>query len=98
MKLTADTTEMRNASQKLKEMSEEYTALYTRLMNTASNMGEAWKAPDNLAFVEQINGFCEELKQMTDHIMQSSMALEQQAVNYETTVENNVTGVKKLVN
>lgn len=98
MKLTADTTEMRNVSQKLKEMSEEYSALYTRLMNTASTMGDAWRAPDNQAFVEQISGFCDDLKQMTDHIIQSSQALEQQAVNYETTVENNVTGVKKLVN
>lgn len=98
MKLTADTQEMRNASQKLKEMSEEYTTIYTRLMNAASTMGEAWKAPDNLAFVEQITGFCDELKQMTDHIVQSSQALEQQALNYEATVENNITGVKKLVN
>lgn len=98
MKLVVDTPEMHKASQKLTQLSEEYTSLYNRLINTASTMGEAWKAPDNLAFVDQINGFCEELQQMTQHISQSAQALEMQAKNYETTCENNVTGVKKLVN
>lgn len=98
MKMTTDTGEMHKASQKLTQLSEEYTSIYTRLLNTASTMGEAWKAPDNLAYVEQINGFLEELKAMTSHIEQSAQALDQQALNYETTVENNVAGVKKLVN
>lgn len=98
MKMTTDTGEMHNASQKLTQLAEDYTTIYTRLLNTASTMGEAWKAPDNLAFVEQINGFLEELKMMTSHIEQSAQALDQQALNYEATVENNVTGVKKLVN
>lgn len=98
MKITTDTGEMRSASQKLMQMSEDYTSIYTRLLETASTMGEAWKAPDNLAYVEQINGFLEELNQMTKHIEQSATALEQQAANYEQTVEHNTAEVKKLVN
>lgn len=98
MKLTVDTAELHSASQKLAKQAEEYTALYNRLLNTASTMGEAWKAPDNLAFVDQINGFCQELQDMASHIEQASLALEQQATNYDTTSENNVTSVKKLAN
>lgn len=98
MKMTTDTGEMHKASQKLTQLAEDYTSVYTRLLNTASTMGDAWKAPDNLAYVEQINGFLEELKAMTGHIEQSAQALDQQAVNYESTVENNIVGVKKLVN
>lgn len=98
MKMTTDTGEMHKASEKLTQQAEEYTSIYTRLLNTASTMGEAWKAPDNLAYVDQINGFLEELKAMTSHIDQSAQALNQQATNYEATVENNVVGVKKLVN
>lgn len=98
MKLTADTGEMRSVAQKLSQLAGEYTSVYTRLLNTASTMGDAWKAPDNLAYVEQINGFLEELKAMTEHIKQSAQALEQQAGNYEATVENNIAGVKKLAN
>lgn len=98
MKLTVDTGEMRSAAGKLKQLAEEYTSIYTSLLNKASTMGEAWKAPDNLAYVEQINGFLEELKAMTNHINGSAQALEQQAGNYEATVDSNIVGVKKLNN
>ena len=98
MKLTVDTGEMHKSVQMLTQLAEEYAAIYSRLLNTASNMGNAWKAPDNLAYVEQINGFCEELKAMTAHIQQATTAFEQQAKNYEATTETNIIEVKKLVN
>ena len=98
MKLVVDPPELHKAAQKFVQLSEDYTTLYNRLLNTASTMGEAWKAEDNLAFVDQINGFCDDLKAMTEHLQQASQALEQQANNYETTRDNNVTGVKQLAN
>lgn len=98
MKLVVDPPELHTASQRFSELSTDYTDVYTRLMNTASTMGEAWKAADNLAFVDQINGFCDELKAMADHLLQASNALEQQALNYETTRENNITNVRQLAN
>ena len=49
-----DPPELHKSSQKFTQLAEEYTSVYNRLMNTASTMGEAWKAADNLAFVEQI--------------------------------------------
>ena len=98
MKFVVDPPELHKASQKFFQLSEDYTAVHNRLINTASTMGEAWKAADNLAFVEQINGFCEELKAMTKHLEQASQALEQQALNYETTRDGNITGVKQLIN
>ena len=98
MKFTVDPPELHKASQRLSQLSGEYTDVYNRLMTTASTMGEAWKAADNLAFVDQIKGFCDELKAMSDHLLQAGKALEQQAANYETTRENNITGVKQLAN
>jgi len=98
MKLVVDPPELHTASRTFIGLSEEYSTLHTSLINTASTMGEAWKAADNLAFVEQITGFCDELKAMTDHLVQASDALEKQAINYETTRDNNVTGVKQLAN
>ena len=94
MKMTTDTGEMHKASQKLTQLAEEYTSIYTHLLNTSSTMGDAWKDFDNLACVERINGFLEELKAMTIHIEQSAQALDQQTLNYESTVENIVSGVK----
>jgi len=98
MKFVVDPPELHRASQKFTKLSEEYSTIYTRLLNTASTMGEAWKAADNLAFVDQINGFCVELKAMSTHLQQAAVALKQQATNYETTRDSNVTGVKQLKN
>jgi WXG100 family type VII secretion target len=98
MKLIVDPPELHKASQKFSQLSNEYTDVYNRLMNAASTMGEAWKAADNLAFVDQITGFCDDLKAMTDHLLQASAALDQQAANYETTRDNNIANVRQLVN
>ena len=98
MKLIVDPPELHKASQKFIQLSGDYTSVYERLINTASTMGEAWKAADNLAFVEQINGFCDDLRAMAEHLDQAAQALEQQALNYETTRDNNITGVKQLAN
>lgn len=98
MKLVVDPPALHSASQKLGQLSTDYSSVYNRLINTASTMGEAWKAADNLAYVEQINGFCEELKAMTDHLAQASQTLELQAKNYEATRDNNISGAKQLQN
>jgi hypothetical protein len=61
-------------------------------------MGEAWKAADNLAFVDQINGFCDDLAKMVAHLNQAAQGLTMQARNYEATRDNNVSGVRQLQN
>ncbi len=90
--------EMEKASNSLKTISETYTEIYKKLFQEVGTMGEAWEGEDNIAFVNQINGFCEELKQMADKIMLASTTLKQQKDNYVTTQQNLVTEVKKLAN
>ncbi len=90
--------DMANASQKLQTLSETYTEIYTQLMQEANTMGTAWEGADNLAFVEQINGFTEELKQMATKLSNASQALDKQRANYVARQESNITQVKKLVN
>ncbi|MDR1638854.1 MAG: hypothetical protein LBT59_04085 [Clostridiales bacterium] len=75
--------ELRKASTTLQELSKEYTEIYKSLLNTASTMGAAWEAPDNLAFVEQINGFTAELQAVAEGMIVSAQTLDQQAGNYE---------------
>lgn len=90
--------DMAKASQKLQALSESYTEIYTQLMQEANTMGTAWEGADNLAFVEQINGFTEELKQMAAKLSTASQALDQQRANYVARQESNITQVKKLMN
>ena len=90
--------EMAKASQKLQALSETYTEIYTQLMQEANTMGSAWEGADNLAFVEQINGFTEELKAMATKLSIASQALDKQRANYVAIQESNITQVKKLIN
>lgn len=98
MILDVDTLALRTAAKQFASYSEDYTTVYTRLMNAAQTMGDAWNSADNQAFVEQISGFCEELKAMANHLQQASQALDQQALNYETTRDTNITAAKQLAN
>ncbi len=90
--------EMETASKKLAEMSETYKGIYTQLMQAASTMGEAWEGEDNLAFVDQINGLNDDLKNMADKLLTASRALDTQRANYAQTQENNMVQVRKLTN
>lgn len=90
--------ELITASDKLLSVSETYTEIYTQLLQQAETMGTAWQGADNLAFVEQITGFTDELKAMADKILLASEALKQQSQNYTDRQEANITQVKKLTN
>jgi len=90
--------DMAKASQKLQALSETYTEIYTQLMQEASTMGSAWEGADNIAFVEQITGFTEDLKMMASKLSAASQALDKQRANYVARQDNNITQVKKLAN
>ena len=98
MKFYVDPPELHTAAGKLRQFSTDYTTVYNRLINAASTMGDAYKSSDNEAFVQQITGFCEELKAMADHLDLSAQALDKQAENYEMTRDNNIAVVKTLAN
>ncbi len=90
--------ELRATSAKLADLSGEYTSVYNKLMQDASTMGAAWEGEDNQAFVQQISGFTEELKQMADKILAASEGLKMQADNYSARQDDNIAVVKTLPN
>lgn len=90
--------DMAKASKTLQEISQSYTDIYTQLMQKASTMGAAFEGADNLAFVEQITGFSEELKSMAQKLSTASQTLDKQRQNYVNRQDGNITQVKKLKN
>ena len=89
---------MEAASKKLKELSGIYTDIYKQLLQESETMGTAWEGADNQAFVQQISGFTDELKQMASKLDLAGDTLKQQVDNYKARQESNITEVKKLVN
>ena len=98
MRFNVDPPELNRASEKFTQLAGDYNTVYNRLLNTASTMGEAYKAADNLAFVDQINGFCDDLAAMVAHLNQASDALKKQATMYTEQSEHNTTTVRTLAN
>lgn len=90
--------ELESASTKLSEYSETYLQISNQLMLQAETMSQAWEGEDNIAFVNQIKGFTEELKMMSDKLKTSSDVLLQQKNNYATRQQNNIDQVKQLAN
>ena len=90
--------DMGKAAQKLQAISVSYTNIYSQLMQEANTMGTAWEGADNIAFVEQINGFTEELKAMAAKLSAASQMLDRQKANYIARQDSNITQVKKLIN
>lgn len=90
--------ELGKAAERLLDLSDAYTQISTQLFQTAGTMGEAWQGEDNLAFVDQINGFCEELKTMAEKLRTDAEALKTQQANYANRQQDNITQVRKLAN
>lgn len=86
------------AADKLDEYSESYVSIYTQMMQLASTMGQAWEGEDNVAFVDQISGFCDDLKSMADKLKNSAQILRTQRDNYVNRQNDNIAQVRKLTN
>ena len=86
------------ASRKLAGQSQTYTQIYQQLMQEAGTMGAAWEGEDNLAFVNQITGFTDEMKMMADKLQTASDAMETQRKNYKNRQDANIAQVKQLTN
>jgi len=98
MRFSVDPPELRNAAAQFQSNASAYQSVYNSLLNTANTMGEAWRAEDNLAFVNQINTLCLKLNAMVEHLNQAAQGLIQQATNYESTRDHNKTSVTALPN
>ncbi|MDR2591058.1 MAG: WXG100 family type VII secretion target [Oscillospiraceae bacterium] len=90
--------QLEQASKKLAEYSQTYTQIYQQLMQEANTMGTAWEGEDNLAFVNQITGFTEELRLMASKLQTASEALNTQRMNYKNRQEANISQVRNLAN
>lgn len=95
---SVDPQALTDAATKLSDISGTYTDVSTQMMEKAQTMGAAWDAEDNLAFVTQITGFCDDLKSMASKLMTASETITQQNANYKGRCEDNIAQVKKLTN
>ncbi len=90
--------EMERAAKKLQTISQNYKDISAKLMQKAKTMGAAWNGADNLAFVEQISGFAEDMQAMAGRLLIAGQTLSRQRANYAARQEANMTAVRRLTN
>ena len=95
---TVTPAELGKAAGQLRSISETYTSLYKSLFEKVQAMSAAWDSDDNLAFVSQINGFCDDLQNMALKLHNAADALDMQKANYEERLQANISEVRKLTN
>lgn len=82
----------------LEDNSAVYTQIYQQLLQEAETMGAAWEGVDNQAFVEQIKGFTDDLKQMAQRLLDAAEVIRTEKEGYIARQDTNVTEVRKLQN
>lgn len=95
---SVDPQGLNEAVKRLSDLSQRYAEISKQLMQRAETMGSAWDAPDNLAFVAQIQGLTDDLNMMAKKLQSDSEALAQQSQRYQQRMEENIAQVKKLSN
>ena len=89
---------LEKAAQEIEALAGDYQSQYNQLYSETGAMASSWSGKDNLAFVNQIDGFKEDFKKMYDHMIKYADFLRISAEAYRTTQDNVVLRAKNLVN
>jgi len=70
MQFMAEIDRLKSASEKMKGLAAQYRQIYTQLYSEVRGMGTAWQGADNRKYIEQINGFEQDLRDLAGLIEQ----------------------------
>lgn len=76
----------------------DYKTQYEKLYSETSAMANTWSGKDNVAFINQIDGFKDDLQKMHTEMCNYADYLKQTAKAYRNTQDNIVTEARKLAN
>ena len=90
--------QLESAAAKIEGLAADYQSQYNALYAKTDAMVSTWQGDDNVAFVNQINGFKDDLTKMYNLMNQYASFLRASAKAYRTTQEQVVAQAKSLVN
>jgi WXG100 family type VII secretion target len=83
---------------KIEGLAADYKTQYEKLYSETSAMANTWNGKDNVAFVNQIDGFKDDLQKMHNEMIKYAEYLRQTAKAYRDTQDNVVAEARKLAN
>lgn len=97
-KITASPQEMETAAGKIESLAAEYQTQYNNLYQETSNMRSAWQGKDNVAYINQIEGFKDDFEKMQTLMKNYADFLKKSAAAYRKTQEDITNQATKLRN
>ena len=83
---------------KIEGLAADYKTQYESLYNETGAMASTWSGKDNVAFIDQIAGFKEDLQKMHQLMLSYAEFLRKSAKTYRETQEAIVAEARKLMN
>lgn len=90
--------QLTNAAAKIEGLAEEYKTLYERFYTETNAMSASWKGRDNIAFINQIDGFKDDFEKMFNAMTRYAEFLKTHAKTYSDAQDAVVAQAKKLQN
>lgn len=94
--ITVDPNELHQKAKSLEGLADEYEALRSRLMNTATSMGSAYESADSRSYVARVTELCEQMREVSNRLNNAAQILATQASGYDTTQSENTIAANQL--
>lgn len=90
--------QLESTASRIESMAADYKTQYDQLYSETNAMASTWNGKDNVAFVNQIDGFKDDFEKMHALMLNYVDFLRKSAKAYRDTQETIVSEAKKLVN
>ena len=90
--------QLESAAGRIESLASDYKAQYDQLYAATSAMAATWKGVDNVAFVNQIDGFKEDFARMHELMLNYALYLRKTAKTYTDAQQTITSEARKLVN
>lgn len=91
-------SQLDTAAGKIESLAADYKTQYDLLYSETSAMAASWNGEDNLAFINQIEGFKDDFEKMRTLMMEYAEFLKQSAKSYRDTQDAITAAARKLAN
>ena len=90
--------QLENTAGAIEDLAGEYQTQYKTIYNEADAMAASWTGEDNVAYINQIKGFQDDLQKMYNLMMSYADFLRKSAAAYRQTQDEITADAKRLVN
>lgn len=98
IKINVDPAQLEQSAAQMEEQCSNYEKTYRQVYQSVDAMQTGWQGSDNLAYVNQIQGFQSDFQQMMTLMHQYVEFLRQSAKAYRSTQEDRIAKARSLTN